>query len=829
MRMRQVLSTGWGIRQLETTHPDIMALTRAATQVASTWLPTTIPAQVHDALYAHGLIPDPHVGRNAAKSAWVGEKGWAYACTFTTPTGDGPVFLRFDGLDTLATLYINGEHVARFNNMHRHYAVEVRRFLHSSGGQNTLLLIFDSPLNSVAEAVERFGHQEGVPSHHYLRKCRSDFTSYLGARPHSVKVGVFGDVTLDIPDRAWLQDACIRSELSQDLSHATINVQFKTGGEPAQIEWRLVSPSRQQAARGTIDTSADHFDVALDDPQLWWPHTHGTPNLYTLHLDLVLDGERHDHQTICFGVRHIRPLLFDPQSGEKRFAFEINGQRIFLRGACWAPLEGSTHCWSQKRATRLLDLVEHGRMNVLRVWGGGTIPPQAFYDACDQRGILVWQDFMFGYGKYPSHLPAFSENCQAEIKDVVQRLRNHPCILLWCGGNENHMGWDFQFGTPPTEGWDLFDRMMPDICAMLDPDRLFHPSSPHGGPVPNWPLEGDWHDYTTLTFSPHASVPLFASEIGRVSAPSVSSLRHFLNDQELWPQGHDPGIHAPGQPAWPEMWQYRSVDGSWDKIGPIETFCDPQSPADLVRVLGTAHGEYLQRRIERQRRGMPNGIAGDNPSPGRRCWGNTVWRLNDPWPIIYWSVIDHYLEPKIAYYFLRRAYAPVLICFERAADRIAVWVVNDSPERTAGTLILRRMRFDGTVLGESSCAVELDPGLSRRCLDATSLGPVKLRDEFLSAFLGEQQATLLLAGERYLHLPQATLRAKHTKTGIEITGDMFVRQVTLTVPGTTGAVFEDNFFDLTPGQSRTIAVIDPAGGGQVHIWAVNAGPVQIDL
>jgi hypothetical protein len=391
------------------------------------------------------------------------------------------------------------------------------------------------------------------------------------------------------------------------------------------------------------------------------------------------------------------------------------------------------------------------------------------------------------------------------------------------------MGWDFQFGTPTDEGWDLFEHMMPEICTRLDPERLFHPSSPFGGRVPNWPLEGDWHDYTTLTFAPQSSVPLFASEIGRVSAPSISSMRLFLDEDDLWPQGHDPRIRSPGQPAWPEMWQYRSVDGSWDKIGPIETFCDPTSAQELIRVLGTAHGEYLQQRVERQRRGVPDGATGDTPAHVRRCWGNTIWRLNDAWPIIYWSAVDYALEPKIAYYYLRRAYAPVLICFERTADRIGVWVVNDSPEPVSGSLYLRRMRFDGTLLGELSCPVELQPAASQRCLDATDLGPIKLRNEFLAATLGKQVATLLLIGERYLHLPQATLHVRHGRNGLKVTSDAFARQVTLTMPGVMGAVFEDNFFDLSPHSSKTIAIVDPAGGSQVQIEAVNAQPVQVDL
>jgi hypothetical protein len=418
--------------------------------------------------------------------------------------------------------------------------------------------------------------------------------------------------------------------------------------------------------------------------------------------------------------------------------------------------------------------------------------------------------------------------CRAEVAGVVRRLRNHPSILLWCGGNENHMGWDFTFGTDPTVGRTLFEETMPAICAELDPDRLFHPSSPFGGPVPNWPLVGDWHDYTTLTFSPHASVPLYASEIGRVSAPSVTSMRRFLSEAELWPADHDPRIRTPGDAAWPPMWQYRSVDGAWDKVGSIEKFCDPVSAEDLVRVLGTAHGEYLYDRVVRHRRGVPDGTAQGVGSVVRRCWGTTIWRLNDPWPIIYWSAIDAYDEPKIAYYFLRRAYAPLLLCFERTPDMIAAWIVNDGPVPVEGALVVRRARFSGEVLGELSTTVSLQPGEACRGLEMTPLGPINLRSEFLWAELvgsGERQtASLLLIGERYLHLPEAQLSVAASESAVEISTDVFARQVTLTMEGVTGAVYEDNYFDMVPGQHRRVAVLDDAGGKMLQVRALNATP-----
>jgi beta-mannosidase len=277
------------------------------------------------------------------------------------------------------------------------------------------------------------------------------------------------------------------------------------------------------------------------------------------------------------------------------------------------------------------------------------------------------------------------------------------------------------------------------------------------------------------------------------------------------------------------------VDRSWDKIGAIEAYCDPVTAEDLVRVLGTAHGAYLAERVTRHRRGVPDGAEMTHPLNDRRCWGTTIWRLNDPWPILYWSAVDAYGEPKIPYYYLRRAYAPVLVAFERTPDVITTWVVNDGPVPIAGTLTLRRARFDGEIKGTLTAEVAANPGEALRCLEATPLGPINLRTECLWATLTTPDQTLdaayLLIGERYLHLPAAHISVRPVAGGVELTTDVFARQVTLAMSGgsaaPTGAVFEDNFFDMVPGETRRVAVLRDAGGAALRIHAVNAAPVEL--
>ncbi len=819
------LKEGWHIKQMDADNPDVRLLTEEASSPGRGWLPASMPAQVHDILLEHKLIPDPHFGKNAAQSAWVGEKDWVYACIFPSPEKTvRTAFLRFGGLDTLAAVYLNGVRIGRFDDMFMEHSAEVSGYLSERGKSNVLLIIFYSPLRYLEELSVPEAYQ-GLPKYKFLRKCHSDFGSYLGARPHSVKTGIFRDVILDIPARSWLEDVWVRSSLSEDLMQAEVTFEVEIAGERAQLEWTLLDPADKRISRGTVPASAGRsvFHTTVPEPMLWWPWTHGSPNLYRLQVQLVQDNEVVDSRSIAFGIRDVKPVFSDPETGEKRFRFDINGRPVFLQGANWVPPEGMSHCWPQERASRLLELAVLGRMNILRVWAEGHVPPQEFYEECDRRGILIWQDFMFGYGEHPGGNPEFDRACRAEIESMIRRLRNHACLLLWCGGNENHMGWDFAGAKQDFMGKELFHEIMPDACRRLDPTRIFHPSSPYGGPVPNWPLEGDWHDYTTLTFAPEASVPTFGSEVGRASAPSLTSMQQFLSPEDLWPEAYDPAVRSPGQPAWPPMWQYRSVDGSWDKVAPVERFCDPRSAGELIRVLGTAHGEYLRDRVERARRGIPDGA----PAGQRRCWGNMVWRLNDSWPILYWSVLDYYLEPKIPFYFLRRAYAPVLLSIERSPDRIAVWIVNDSQDEVAGRLTLRRVDFHGKVLGALEREVTVKPGRAERCLDATPLGPISLRREFLYAEFAGLSAVSLLHGERWLHLPPARVTARTVENRIEISTDVFARQVSLSAEGTTGACFDDNYFDLCPGETRTVEVIYPADARRIRVQALNSEAVVV--
>jgi hypothetical protein len=497
---------------------------------------------------------------------------------------------------------------------------------------------------------------------------------------------------------------------------------------------------------------------------------------------------------------------------------------IFMNGSCWAPLDGFTHCWNEERAGKLLDLMVLGNQNFLRIWGEGSIPGASLFERCDEEGIVIWMDFMTGASlQFPVNNEQFHSNISAEIEDQIKRLRNHPSIGIWCGGNEHYKRYKSNDGdnTEPT-GRLLFQKIMPELVAKFDPQRFFQPSSPWGGenwPTGNYPLQGDFHDYSSIRYQPLATVPLFTTEVCMVSPYAIHNMRRFMSEEDLWPDGFRFTVDKPGKRAWPPGWEKHGLPTAWDKIGRIQDYCDIQDAGDACRVFGTAHGQYLKERYERQRRGVPDG----EPDGNRRSWGAAIWRLNDTWPIIYMSAVDYYLEPKIPFYFLKRACEPVLISFEQTDERVSVWLVNDSPDDISGTLIVELWSFEGEFKKKTERSVTMASGSSGRILElAYEFHEILKRDEFFIARWGDQKKTHLLFPEKFLNLPDAEISASFIDGELVLSSDYFVKDVELYMTNTSGAVFSENYFNLLPGEVKRVSIIDHQNGKSIRIKGVNS-------
>lgn len=793
------------------------------------WYKATMPQQVQDIMFAKGLIPDPHFSKNPTKCTWVFEKDWMYATCFATPKSNKSVFLCFDGIDTRADIYLNEKKVGECANMFRKYRFDVKGFLKTDGTPNQLLVVIYSPAKFIKDIVDQEGVSENA-AFKYMRKSGSDFSSYLGARPNFQKMGIYKNVYLDIPSENFIGNVYIRTLLSNNYTKATIIINPDIQGNGvSKIGYTLVSPSGEIVAKKVIN-SCDSFAINVDKPGLWQPFTHCKPLLYKLTVSLINKKGKVDKKDFSVGIREVQLVQKDEQTGEARFGFKINGQMIFMRGGCWAPLEGMTHVWDKQRASKLLDIFQAGNMNFMRVWGEGSLPDDSFYDECDRRGILVWQEFMTGFGiQFPLNYKGFEKNFRAEITDNILRFRNHPSIIIWCGGNEHYLSQKVNVADKKEPlGRELFESIMPQLVKQFDPNRVFHPSSPWGGEDwhnGNSPHEGDWHDYATIRFMPQSTCPLFTTEVCIVSPYSVNSMRKYMTEEELWPSGFNYIIDKPGKVGWPDGWEYHTTGNGWQKLGRIQDYLDIQNVDDLCRVTGSAHGEYLKERYERSRRGVVDG----QPDGNRRSWGAAIWRFNDTWPMIYMSVVDYYMEPKIPYYFLKRACEPILISFEQTPEQINAWLINDSSVTVSDSLIIELRTFSGKLTNRVAQKVTLKAGEAKRVIDLTQFGEIQKRSEYLTGRFGNNTVSQLLWNEKFLNLPDAKIKIEKISNGILLTANKFVKEVALTIPNSTGAIFDDNYFNLLPGEPKFVKILDSGNGSTITAKGVNSAEVEVKL
>ena len=421
------------------------------------------------------------------------------------------------------------------------------------------------------------------------------------------------------------------------------------------------------------------------------------------------------------------------------------------------------------------------------------------------------RNFIIGFPplKEQKTVAAFLDLCRREAEHMVRRLRHHPSIMLWCGGNEAHMGNSFDRPGAPLIGAELYESVYPGVCARLDPGRYYHPNSPYLGSFPNDPTRGDTHNYTTTWYVPGVEHPVFTTENMRVSAPPLRSMKRYVGADRVWPDGYD-GRTAMGRLPWPESWEHRSSANSQRKVPAVEEYYDAVDAESLIYAFGAAHGRYLRRSVEAHRRGRRSG----DPDQARISQGHLVWKLNATWPHIYSNIIDYYLEPYIPFYELKRSYAPVLLSFD-IEDHIWLWLANDSAVTVEGAY--RVIVYDtlrSSTVAEACGTARANPGTSYELTDLDGFGQFDKMHVLYAELTDESGASIArsvdyVARERHLSFPDAHLRLETTDDGIVVATDAFARCVELTGDydgDEFGWLFEENYFDLMPWERRTVKI-----------------------
>lgn len=819
----RVISEGWQFRQVG----------------AAKWLSATVPGTVHTDLLDNKRIDDPFYRTNERNQQWIDKLDWEYRTNIDIDAqtlSHHHVELHFDGLDTYADVYVNDVLVLSADNMFLEWTIDVKK--HVRVGSNTLRIYFHSPIRKGLAALEDYGYLLPSPNDQSENGGMGDrrvgmFTRKAGYHygwdwgPRFVTSGIWRPVKL----RAWsgvqITDLHIIQDSLSDKAAKLRGVFEVEADQPGPALIEITSPTHKAIqARTEVELNAGlnrlEASFEIKNPKRWWTNGLGEAFLYTLSGRVVTASGAKDERVVKTGLRTVR-IVQEPDAQGTSFYVELNGVPVFMKGANYIPndsfLPRVTKAVYEKVVSSALDT----HMNMLRVWGGGVYEDPYFYELCDQKGILVWQDFMFACAMYPGD-QAFLENVRKEAVHNVKRLRNHPCIALWCGNNEIDVAWQHDV---PNGGWGwkpnytpdqqkaltraydaIFHEVLAQAVATHDPKCFYWPSSP----IASWDGKtgvvhsdvkaqkqaGDIHYWDVWwgqkPFSEYrTAVGRFMSEYGFQSFPEFRTVQAYTV-----PEDHD--IFSEVMKA-----HQRSSIGN----GTIRNYMerDYKIPKDFQQFLYVGQvlqAEGIKVAMETHRVRMPY------------CMGSLFWQINDCWPVASWSSIDYFGRWKAQQYYARRAFAPVLVSPVLNGEKVDICVVSDRLTDTNATLSVRVMDFAGKVATSHTKEIRLKANQSGIAFSApvsALLGGLAPDGAVLSAKLRRGKEVL---SENVLYFqpvknltlpePQIALKVKALGGGelaVGLTSPVLVKDLYLYL-GTHDARLSDNYFDLLPGETAYV-------------------------
>ncbi len=796
------------------------------------WLPATVPGGVHTDLLALGRIPDPFAGDNEKHVAWVAEADWEYRRSFTLAPellAEERVSLVCDGLDTLATVELNGQVVGRADNMFRQHRWDVKPLL--KPGENELRIAFASPVQYAAaqEAARPLaGVSQAIAGGPHLRKAPCQFGWDWG--PQLPPIGIWKEIRLEAFSLARLADVHLRQHHAEGEVEVEVEAEvevFSASSDALVLVVTVTAPDgRAMAAQTPVADGRARATLPIENPQLWWPNGYGAQPLYEVKVEVkakvkaeveIKDSDLASASALAstsyqLGLRTIE-LRQEPDQWGRSFVFVINGVPIFAKGSNWIPADAFPTRISDAQLDELIRAAVETHQNMLRVWGGGFYEEERFYDLCDRYGILIWQDFIFSCSIYPLDDPAFVENIRHEVMENIRRLRHRASLALWCGNNEMEQGWcEWGWNRPELQelkaAYDrFFHHTLPAWCAAEDPDRAYWPSSPSSDTPfvdPNGQHQGDahywdvWHGRKPFTVY-RKQHPRFMSEFGFQALPPLATIRAFANEADWNMTSYIMEQHQ------------KNASGNSLMVGQmLDTFRLPKDFPSLVYLSMALQAEGIRYGVEHWRR-RPDRVA-----------GVLYWQLNDCWPVASWSSVDYFGRWKALHYAARRFYAPVMLSIEDNPPRQGLYVTNDRLALWTGRIrwSLETLAGEALTAGEEPVAVAPQAATHVRTLDfGDRVTDANCRELVFVAELwqGETRQALQVATfapTKHLTLADPQIAAAVAKDAglltIALTARSLARHVEVALEG-ADAVFSDNYFDLPAG--RTVAVTCPLLAG----------------
>lgn len=812
---------------------------------SSDWLPARVPGSVYGDLLANGRMEDPYYRDNEWKALEIIKDDFEYVTHFSVPVEylrEEKVLLRFEGIDTIADLVLNGVALGHTENMHRTFEFSVKEYLKAE--DNELRVVLYSPTEFIKTAYGKCpieGSSDAMKGFPYLRKAHCMFGWDWG--PRLPDAGIWRNVSLLAFSGARFDSVYI----TQHHQSGSVDLEFQIDLEEAVTgrTFRLEGENRYQTVGGQVVSAADgswlsaasdensEYDyritvvdpdgvcrvydgspsrITVEKPQLWWPNGYGQQPLYRIRAELLRktpSGEElMDVWEKRIGLRTMTMHMEKDAYGEQ-FAHEVNGVRIFAMGADYIPEDNLLGRVTAERTYELLKQARDAHFNCIRVWGGGNYPYDAFWDACDELGLIVWEDFMFACAVYDL-TPKFEANIRQELIDNIKRIRHHASLGLWCGNNEMEMFVDQgRWVTCHRQKSDyvkMYEYIIPKILEIYDPNTFYWPASPSSGGAfddPNGESRGDVHYWEVW----HGDKPIteyrkfyfrYLSEFGFQSFPSLKTCETFTEPEDRNIFSYVMEKHQRNKTANGKIMNYME-----------QTFLYPTSFDTVLYASQLLQAEAIRYGVEHFRRNRG------------RCMGTVIWQLNDCWPVASWSSIDYCGRWKALHYYAKRFFAPLMLsCAEEGIltqdtnpnaepyhvrKSIHLNVANETMSDQEVTVRCALRNADGEILREGSVSLTV-PALSSRWLSKEDMEDAELYSNYVSYEMETEGkvisgGSVMFCAPKHFRFHDPKLRVRAEGNELVVTASAYARSIEI-INEDDDMLLEDNYFDMNGGERR---------------------------
>ncbi|MGV9004598.1 beta-mannosidase [Flavobacterium sp.] len=761
------------------------------------WLPAKIPGTVHTDLLANKAIEDPFFGTNEKQLQWIENENWNYKTSFIISKSElkfKNIELEFKGLDTYATVFLNGKPISEANNMFRTWKIPVKNYLIE--GENNIEIKFKSAVVKGKSAAQKLPYTLPGDEKVFTRKAQYQYGWDWG--PRLVTSGIWKDVNLNF----W------KDVIIENVSYN----QLKLNDDNAILEFvTTIKADKESTIQLKINEIIQTFNLKkglnkikmnyeIKNPKRWWTNGLGEAHLYPFEISLIADKMIISSKKLNIGLRTIELIQEKDKIGTS-FYFKLNGIPVFMKGANYIPDDSFMPRISDSIYKARIKIAVDSNMNMLRVWGGGIYADDAFYDECDKNGMLVWQDFMFACSMYPGDAD-FLANVKHEVIDNVTRLQNHPSLAIWCGNNENdegwkNWGWQKQYNyskADSTKIWNdyekLFHQLIPKTLDSLSSKNkpIYWPSSPSiGWGKKESMTQGDSH-YWGIWWGKEPfevykkKVGRFMSEHGFQGMPNLETLQKVVPQNDLNLTLEAIKNHQKHPTGYETINEYMARD-----------YVIPKDFENYTYVSQLLQADGMKTAIEAHRRAKPY------------CMGTLYWQFNDCWPVTSWSSIDYYGNWKAFQYQVKRSFENLLISVNEESDFYKVYVVNDNLEKYSDKIVLELISFDGHSLWNSSKDIHVDENSSLVVFEIPNADFLNfdLQQAVLKVQFRDAISNYFFVKPKELKLTKPTIKiTKIDDLTYEVSSDVLAKNAFLFSDETTH--FNDNYFDILPSEKITI-------------------------